>query len=215
MPGELPKRGKVRMDSDPKCAALHTGTLLADERVVHATEKPEYGAVQWAFVHVKKGLGSRKFEVPKEKPVIDQLGCWYRPHVLGVMAGQEFDIRNSDDLLHNIHALPFANKDFNEGQPSKGMVSTKKFTTVEVPVKVKCDVHPWMAAWICVVDHPYHQVTGEKGAFELRMLPPGHYTLEVWHERYGDGDTAKRLTKEVHLAEKAMVELDLIFEEQK
>jgi plastocyanin len=214
VPGKLPVRRRVRMDSDPKCAALHTETPLSDEVVVNATEKPEFGAVQWAFVHVRKGLEGRTFEVPKVKPVLNQLGCRYEPHVLGVMAGQEFDIMNSDDLLHNIHALPMNNKEFNEGQPSKGMVSTRKFSTAEVPVKIKCDIHPWMGAWVCVVGHPYYQATGEKGAYELGMLPPGHYAFEVWHERYANGDTTKRLVKEVHLAEKQVLELDLIIDEQ-
>jgi hypothetical protein len=93
------------------------------------------------------------------------------------------------------------------------MVSTRKFGSPEIGVKFKCDVHPWMGAWVCVVSHPYYQVTGADGAFEIRMLPPGHYTLEVWHERYGNGNETKPLTKEVHLSEKASVDIDFTFEE--
>jgi hypothetical protein len=105
--------------------------------------------------------------------------------VVSLMIGQELSIRNSDDLLHNIHALPFENKEFNFGQPSKGMEEKKSFTKKEI-IKVKCDVHPWMGAWIGVFEHPLHAVTIAGGKFEIKGVPAGKYQVTVWHEKYKD-----------------------------
>lgn len=174
-----PRRRKIKMDADAKCAALHAEAPLSDEIVVDAN-----GGVQYAFVWIKAGLEGKQLPVPSAPAVINQLGCRYDPHVVGVMVGQDLLIKNSDDLLHNIHALPFENKEFNFGQPSKGMEEKKSFTKQEVMVKVKCDVHPWMSAWIGVVAHPCFAVTDASGKFEIKGVPPGKYTVEVWQEKY-------------------------------
>jgi hypothetical protein len=174
------RRKKIKMDADAKCAALHAETPLSDELVADET-----GAVQYALVFISKGLEGKSFTAPKEAAVIDQKGCRYEPHVVSMMIGQDLSIRNSDDLLHNIHALPFENKEFNFGQPSKGMEEKKQFTKKEI-VKVKCDVHPWMSAWIGVFEHPYHAVTAAGGKFEIKGVPAGKYTVTVWHEKYKD-----------------------------
>lgn len=199
-----PRRKKIKMDADPKCAALHAETPLEDSIVTDAE-----GNVQYAFVYVKKGLEGKTFDVPKTPAVIDQKGCRYEPHVLGVMAGQELLIKNSDDLLHNIHALPFNNKEFNFGQPQKGMEEKKVFTQPEVMVKVKCDVHPWMSAWVGVVEHPFHAVTDASGKFEIKGLPPGKYTLEVWQERY------KSVTVDVEVKDGAASDVKVEMAERK
>jgi plastocyanin len=135
-------------------------------------------------VWVKAGLEGKQLPAPSAPATLDQKGCRYEPHVVGVMVGQELLIRNSDDLLHNIHALPFENKEFNFGQPSKGMEEKKTFAKQEVMVKVKCDVHPWMSAWVGVVAHPCFAVTDATGKFEIKGVPPGKYTVEVWQEKY-------------------------------
>jgi plastocyanin len=198
--GEVPKRRKIRMDADPKCAALHAEAPLSDEVVADAN-----GNVQWAFVYVKKGAEGKPSPDPKPA-VINQMGCKYEPHVLGVKTGQEITIKNSDDLLHNIHALPFVNKEFNFGQPQKGMEEKKKFDQVEVMVKVKCDVHPWMSAWVGVLDHTFFAVTDASGKFEIAGLPDGTYTIEVWHEKYksvtADVAVAGSTTKDFELVDK-------------
>lgn len=198
--GEVPKRRKIRMDADPKCAALHAEAPLSDEVVADAN-----GNVQWAFVYVKKGAEGKPSPDPKPA-VINQMGCKYEPHVLGVKTGQEITIKNSDDLLHNIHALPFVNKEFNFGQPQKGMEEKKKFDQVEVMVKVKCDVHPWMSAWVGVLDHTFFAVTDASGKFEIAGLPDGTYTIEVWHEKYksvtADVAVAGPTTKDFELVDK-------------
>ena len=178
--GDVKKRKKIKMDADPKCAALHADSPLMDDIVVDAN-----GGVQWAFVWVKKGAEGKKPADPVAPAVINQVGCRYEPHVLGIVVGQDLLIKNSDDLLHNIHALPFTNKEFNFGQPTKGLEEKKTFTAAEVMVKVKCDVHPWMSAWIGVLEHGFFAVTGADGTYAIPGgLPDGSYTVEVWHEGY-------------------------------
>lgn len=178
--GDAKKRKKVKMDADPKCAAMHADAPLMDDIVVDGN-----GNVQWAFVYVKKGAEGKKPAEAQPPAVIDQKGCRYEPHVLGVVVGQDLLIKNSDELLHNIHALPFSNKEFNFGQPTKGLEEKKVFTTQEIMVKVKCDVHPWMSAWVGVVDHGFFAVTGADGKYAIPGgLSDGKYTVEVWHEGY-------------------------------
>jgi plastocyanin len=180
--GETKKRKKIKMDADPKCAAMHAEPPLMEDIVVDAN-----GHVQWALVYVKKGAEGKKPTDAPAQAMINQTGCHYEPHVLGIQVGQDLIVRNSDELLHNIHALPFSNKEFNFGQPTKGLEEKKQFTTAEFnpPVKVKCDVHPWMGAWIGVFDHGFFAVTGADGKYAIPGgLPDGKYTVEVWHEGY-------------------------------
>lgn len=175
-------RGKrIKMDADPKCAAMHGDEPARFESVV----VNDNNTLKNVFVYVKDGLEGRKFDVPGEPVVINQKGCTYVPHVFGMMAGQKLTIRNSDPLLHNIHALPKENAEFNFGQPREGMESTKTFKKPEVMVKFKCDVHPWMSAYVGVLDHPFYAVTGDDGSFEIKGLPAGRYTIEAWHEQFG------------------------------
>jgi plastocyanin len=134
---------------------------------------------------VKDGLGDLKFPVPTTPVVLDQHGCRYVPHVFGVQAGQPIEILNSDDTLHNVHAVPTNNREFNRGQALKGLTHTHVFTSVEVMVPFKCDVHNWMHAWVGVLDHPFYAVSGPGGSFQIAGLPPGTYTIEAWHETLG------------------------------
>ena len=178
--GDVKKQKKIKMDADPKCAAMHAEPPLMEDIVVDAA-----GNVQWAFVYVKKGAEGQKPGAATPAAVINQIGCHYEPHVLGMLTGTDLLIKNSDELLHNIHALPFSNKEFNIGQPTKGLEEKRNFSTQEIMVKVKCDIHPWMGAWIGVLDHGFFAVTAAGGKF---VIPPGlkdgKYTVEVWHEGY-------------------------------
>jgi hypothetical protein len=117
--------------------------------------------------------------------VIDQNGCLYNPRVFGVMVGQPIEIRNSDPVLHNIKAVPTANRGFNISQPSQGMTTTRTFTTAEVMVPFECNVHGWMNAWVGVLTHPFHATSGADGGFSIQGLPAGTYELEAWHEKFG------------------------------
>jgi plastocyanin len=177
--GTAPKPGIVRMDADPNC--VQAGATSTDETVVVG----DAGALQNVFVYVKDGLGDLRFPIPSVPAVLDQKGCHYVPHVLGVQVGQNVEIVNSDPTLHNVHAVPKANQEFNMGQPLPGIKFTRQFSTREVMVPFKCDVHPWMQAYVGVVDHPYFAVTGADGSFSLKGLPPGTYTIEAWHEQLG------------------------------
>jgi plastocyanin len=178
--GTPPATPVLPMDSDPNCVSQDGATATGEAVVVGAD-----GALQNVFVYVKDGLGSLRFPVPSTALVLDQKGCRYVPHVLGVQVGQRLEILNSDPTLHNIHAVPMANREFNTGQPIPGMKHTHQFTAREVMVPFKCDVHPWMNAFVGVLDHPFFAVTGADGAFALKGLPPGTYTIEAWHERLG------------------------------
>lgn len=168
----------VRMDADPKCAARHAVPPLRDDLVVDRESR-----VRWAFVHVKRGLNERRYPPPGTPVFLEQVGCVYRPHVFGIQAGQTLVIRNGDDLLHNVHALPAYNREFNFGQPEAGMEETVRFAVPEVMVPIRCDVHPWMSAWAGVVDHPFFAVTDELGGYAITGLPPGRLVVETWHER--------------------------------
>lgn len=177
--GDAPTFKKIKMGADPACKAMHTESVYPESVVVN-----ENGTLRWVMVFVKEGpTGTHK--APKDPVVLDQQGCMYHPHVFTLMAGQPLEIRNSDEVLHNVHALPEENKPFNLAQPIKGLKTKKDFGKPEVPIRIKCDVHPWMACYAGVFEHPFHAVTGEDGTFKLEGLPAGEYTVETWHEKYG------------------------------
>lgn len=170
-----PKRNKA-LEDDPPCCALHQNVPPRDNLVVG-----EKGGVKWAFVWVKKGLEGKTFKAPEAPVVMDQVGCIFTPHVVGILAGQTVQFKNSDPMLHNVFGAGFANPGFNFAVVPGG-VRPVTYQNAEVMFKVSCNVHPWMAAWIGVVDHPYFAVTDADGRFELKGLPAGTYTLGVWHE---------------------------------
>ncbi len=176
--GGAPAMDPIDMSDEQVCADKHASTPMTEEVVAN-----DNGTLANVFVYVKEGLESLQFPTPSPA-LLDQDGCTYIPHVLGVMAGQDITIRNSDGLLHNINASPTEQRGFNTSQPVS-MESTRAFGTVEVMVPVRCDVHGWMTAYIGVLAHPYHSVSGSDGGFDLSTLPPGDYVIEAWHERYG------------------------------
>ena len=144
------------------------------------------GSLKNVFVHVKDGLDpTYSFSIPTEAVVLDQKGCIYTPRVIGVRVGQAIEIVNSDPTLHNVHAMPMQNQEFNKGQPFQGMRERQVFTVPEVMVRFMCNVHGWMAAHVGVVEHPFFAVTDDAGKFELKGIPPGTYTIEAWHEKFG------------------------------
>ncbi|MGH9869979.1 MAG: carboxypeptidase regulatory-like domain-containing protein [Candidatus Polarisedimenticolia bacterium] len=178
--GTAPPREEIRTGSDAACRHKQESPPRREDLVTG----PE-GGLQYAFVHAASGLGERVFAPPTEPVTLDQKGCVYQPHVVGVQVGQPLRVVNSDPTLHNVHTMSKENRPFNFGMPVEGQQVTKHFTKPEVMVKAKCDVHPWMGAWIGVSPHPFFQVTGADGAFALRGLPAGTYEIEVWHESLG------------------------------
>lgn len=177
--GTAPTPEMIKMGADPFCAAEHKE--VASEAVVVNSN----GTLKNVFVYIKEGLEGQTFDTPKDAVTFDQSGCVYKPHVFGVMVNQPVEILNSDSTLHNVHAVGEKNKGFNLGMPIKGMKLKKSFGEPEVMVKMKCDVHPWMNAYIGVLPHPFYAVSGEDGTFKIENLPAGTYTIETWHEKYG------------------------------
>jgi plastocyanin len=179
--GAPPEPAFVRIDGDPSCVTLNGG----DRQSADALVLGEENALENVFVYVKGGLEKTTFPIPNEPVVVDQQRCRYVPRVLGVRVGQPLQIRNGDPLLHNVRSDSEINQPFNQGQPVQGMVFTHTFTTREVMVPVKCDVHGWMRTSVGALEHPYFAVTGNTGSFTLANLPPGTYTIAAWHEQLG------------------------------
>ena len=181
--GNAPKMKPLRMDADPVCVANNEIQPRKEWLVLD-----ENNGVKNVLVFVKESKSGTLVDidyVPKDKAVIDQKGCVYVPHVLGIMVGQQLDILNSDGTLHNIHALPKVNKEFNKAMPRSKKQMSVTFDKVEAPFKVKCDVHPWMGAYLGVFDHPYFAVTDDSGSYSISGLAPGKYVIEAWHEKLG------------------------------
>ena len=176
--GTPPPAARLDMSTDSYCRDQAQAT---DESVVVGNG----GALQNVFVYVKDGLGDRTFPVPTTAVAIDQKGCRYVPHVLGIQVGQTLDIVSSDNTLHNVHAVAQNNREFNKAQQFAAIRHTHVFGAKEIMVPFKCDVHKWMNAYVGVLDHPFFAVTGANGTFELKGLPPGTYTVEAWHEKLG------------------------------
>jgi plastocyanin len=176
--GTAPKASKIDMSQDPGCK----GSNEAENVVVSG------GDLANVFVYVKDGLGSRTFDTPKDPVVLEQSGCKYHPHVLGVMTGQTVQIKNSDPTTHNIHPTPKDNREWNESQPPSAPAIEKNFAREEIMLPVKCNQHPWMKMYINVVKSPFYAVTDKSGKYEIKGLPPGDYTVAFVHEKLGEQD---------------------------
>jgi plastocyanin len=176
--GTAPKASKIDMSQDPGCK----GTNEAENVVVSG------GDLANVFVYVKEGLGNRTFDTPKDPVVLEQQGCKYHPHVLGVMAGQTVQIKNADPTTHNIHPTPKDNREWNESQPPQSPAIEKNFAREEIMLPVKCNQHPWMKMYVNVVKSPFYAVTDKSGKYEIKGLPPGDYTIAFVHEKLGEQD---------------------------
>ncbi|HEV8632537.1 MAG TPA: carboxypeptidase regulatory-like domain-containing protein [Thermoanaerobaculia bacterium] len=181
--GAVPKLPPVSMSADPTCAAKHTSAVA--NPVLELGANKELGNV---FVYVKSGLpDNATWAPPTTAAAIDQNGCMYVPHVVGVMVGQPLDFINSDGILHNVHALPKVNQEFNVAMPGEVKKSPDHtFDQAEGMFLVKCDVHPWMNAYVGVIKHPFFAVTGADGSFTIKNLPAGKYTIAAWQEKMGE-----------------------------
>ena len=178
--GEVPTPVAIDMADEPTCQEQSGGSAVRETVVVGSG-----GELANVFVYVKEGLDPSLAFPAGDPVVLDQVGCTYRPHVIGLSAGQQLTVRNSDDVLHNINATPTENRGFNRSQPQAGMEFETSFPTPEVMIPVRCDVHGWMDAYVGVTSNPYHAVSDTDGTFAMDRLPPGDYVLEAWHEQYG------------------------------
>jgi len=181
--GEKPTLRQIDFSANPACQKMHSSPVYSEEVVVNNN-----GTLKNAFVWLKEGVPAGRWKPSSKTAVIDQQGCLYKPHVTAVMVGQPVEFRNSDDTNHNIHPMPLKNQEWNESEPPKDQGKVKTFDKEEVMIPVKCNIHPWMRAYIGVVRHPFFAVTGEDGSFTIKGVPPGNYTVEVWQEKYGTKD---------------------------
>ncbi len=180
--GNPPALKPLPMEAEPVCHKKHGGKPGPNEALVLGSGNSMGNIIVW----VSKGLPAGKtWPAPKTPVVLDQDGCVYKPHVMGIMVGQTYRILNSDGILHNIHTLPKINPAFNRGQPATVKEMTTSFPKPENMFQVKCDVHPWMSAYIGVFTHPFFSVTGTDGKFTIPDLPAGTYEISAWHERLG------------------------------
>jgi len=179
--GEVPKKLRpIAMDADPECAKKHSGPVPSEMLVLG-----DGNTMANIFVTITKGLPDKEWPAPKAPVVLDQKGCQYIPHVTGIMVNQPMRILNSDGILHNVHSLSKVNKSFNIAMPASRTETLETFTQTEGMFVIKCDIHPWMKAFIQVMPHPFFDVTGKDGKFTIKDLPAGTYEVEIWHEKLG------------------------------
>jgi plastocyanin len=178
--GKVPALKPLAVAAEPMCAKKHA--TVPNEALVLGAGNTMANVV----VKVVGGLPAGKtWPAPTTPVTMDQVGCQYVPHVLGVMVGQPFKVLNSDGVLHNVHSLPKVNRSFNMAMPPTRKEASETFTKAEGMFVVKCDVHPWMQSFVGVFDHPFFAVTGTDGKFSIANLPAGTYEVEAWHEKLG------------------------------
>jgi plastocyanin len=196
--GKAPENPVIRMRADPMCARLTAGKPTANDAVIVDAE----GSLANAFVQLQGPFPEAAS--PPIPVTIDQRGCIYSPRMVGVQAGQPLRIQNSDPGLHNVHGVSAGADAFNIGQPIAGMVNEVRLKD-EGMMRLQCDVHAWMVAWVGVVSHPYFAVTGASGTFEIRNVPAGTHTVQAWHELFGP------LTSKVTVGPDGVADVDFVY----
>ena len=174
-----PKAAKIDMSADAACAKLHSSAAMTEDAITASD-----GGLENAVVYVSDGLNGQTFNPPDQPVVVEQSGCIYKPHVIAMQANQKLEVVNKDPVSHNIHPLPNNNREWNKSQPP-GVPVEATFTREEIAIPVKCNIHPWMHSYIAVFKNPFYAVTAKDGSFDIKNLPPGTYTLQVWHEKLG------------------------------
>jgi plastocyanin len=186
--GKIPGNPVIRMGIDPMCSKLNAGRRPVQEAVAATAD----GSLANVFVRLQGSLPSSP--VPSTPVMIDQRACIYTPRVVGARVGQTLQVRNSDELLHNVHGLSAGGNTFNVGQPKAGITSEFRLKQEEIMLRIGCDVHRWMVAFVGVVNHPYFATTGAAGTYAIENVPAGSYTLHTWHEQFGVLSQTVRVT---------------------
>jgi hypothetical protein len=176
-----PKPRVINMSKDAQCVAMHKGEPVLDEEVIVGAD----GGLKNVFVYIRRGVPERDYPLPAEPALLDQKGCMYHPRVQGVRVGQKLMVANSDPVTHNVRSFPVKNKPFNFGQPADMDPRERVFDEPEREIEVQCDFHPWMHAYLFVMEHPFYSVTSDDGTYSIANLPPGEYTVGIWHEKFG------------------------------
>lgn len=178
--GAPPRMREINMAATPNCARQHSGPVMTQDVVLG-----DDSALQNVVVYLRGDFRAYSFPKATQPQMFDQKGCMYVPHVVAMRTGQPLHVVNSDPTTHNIHPMPKYNREWNESEPPGAAPFQKTFTHQEIAIPVKCNVHPWMKAYIAVLNNPYFQLTGKDGSFDLKDVPPGTYTLVAWQEYYG------------------------------
>ena len=199
--GTRPKLQVIHMKTDPECERENQGrTVYRQDGEVNSN-----GTLPNVFLFIKSGTGHRHFATPKTPVVLDQQGCIFVPHVLGIMVGQTLKVLNSDFTTHNVQVTPKHNPSWNQSQPPGAAPFYKKFVHPEIMIPMICNVHPWMKAYLGVVDNPFYDVTGTEGKFDIKGVPAGEYTIEAWTATFGTQQ------KTVHVRANQATKLDFAF----
>ena len=205
--GTPPAPKKIDTTADPVCGQKNPN-LTTDDTIV------KDGKLANTFIYIKEGtveggkkIGDYKWAVPTTAAKLDQNGCHYAPHVMGVMVDQTISITNSDATQHNIHPTPKLNAEWNQTQANGAPPLEKKFGRAEVLIPVKCNQHPWMKAYIGVMKHPLYAVSGPDGTFSITGVPVGKYTVVAWRE----GAAPEEQTMEVTVTAAAPGKADFAF----
>ena len=202
--GTAPHARLIHMDADPICYAVNHGNIHSSSVLVG-----DNNGLGNVFIYIKSGLAKSDYPPPAQDAVIDQGGCNYTPHVIGVMAGQKVKFLNPDGTLHNVHAMCQVNAEFNSSMPDFRKEMEVTFDKPEFMFQVRCDVHPWMQAWVAVMSHPFFAVTGPDGKFEIKGIPAGTYVIEAWHEKLAGRDATVTVT------DNSVQKVDFTFSEPK
>jgi plastocyanin len=200
--GVKPPKKLISMEADANCMKANGGKPVYEEQVVTGKD----GALSNAFVYIKTGLEGKAFEPVKEPVKMVQHGCMFEPRAVGVRAGQTLDVGNSDPVSHNFHAMPTNNRDWDQQQSPGAADIEHRFPRPEIMIPVKCNVHAWMRAYIGVMPHPYFTVTAADGTYNWSNVPPGDYTVAVWHEKLGEK------TAQLHVGANGKETLDFTIE---
>ena len=200
--GVKPPKKAISMDADANCQKANQGKTVYQEQVVTGKD----GTLSNAFVYIKTGLEGKKFEPPKEPVRMEQHGCMFEPRAIGVLAGQVIEVANDDPVSHNFHAMPSNNRDWDQQQSPGAPEIEHRFPRPEIMIPVKCNVHAWMRAYIGVMPHPYFTVTNTDGSYQWTNVPPGDYTVAVWHEGLDER------TAQLHLGPNGKETLDFTLE---
>jgi plastocyanin len=183
--GTPPRMRPINMAADPVCVGMHPQAATTENVVVG-----DNAALQNVYVYLKGDFSGYAIPAATAPAGLDQRGCMFHPHVLGVQANQQLRVTNSDQTTHNVHPVPKNNREWNETQPPGSAPLVREFPREEIAIPVKCNIHPWMQSYVAVSSHPYFQVTGQDGKFSMANVPPGNYTLVAWHELYGMSEQA-------------------------
>jgi len=186
--GQPPARVPIDMSMDPACALIG-GQNLSEQYVV------DNGRLANVFIYIKSGAPASTAPADARPVVLDQKGCRYTPHVIAVQQGGSVEFRNSDPTMHNIHIVSVAGDPLVDvSQGPAGAPQTRRFTSAELMVPVRCNNHPWMQAFLNVAPNQWFAVTREDGTFSIPGLPPGTYTLAAVHETLGEHDMQVTVT---------------------